>query len=183
MANTLMATTRPYVLLSSTRASLHIFLRSPKKPFQSSFLSTLSSSAVRSSNLRCISAVLSRGETAAPSSIYGNGVSRVSGFGVVGIRSRNFSTRSSQINDAGSIDQTLMQSMEQKIKEQLNAESVSVMDMSGDGRHVCINVVSSAFEGQSAVNRQRMVYKAIWEELQNVVHAVDQMTTKTPSEV
>lgn len=46
-----------------------------------------------------------------------------------------------------------------------------------------INVVSSAFEGQSAVNRQRMVYKAIWEELQNVVHAVDQMTTKTPSEV
>ena len=52
--------------------------------------------------------------------------------------------------------------------------------------YVCfcsINVVSSAFEGQSAVNRQRMVYKAIWEELQNVVHAVDQMTTKTPSEV
>lgn len=45
-----------------------------------------------------------------------------------------------------------------------------------------IDVVSSAFEGKSAVNRQRMVYKAIWEELQNVVHAVDQMTTKTPEE-
>lgn len=45
-----------------------------------------------------------------------------------------------------------------------------------------IDVVSSAFEGQSAVNRQRMVYKAIWEELQNVVHAVDQMTTRTPEE-
>ncbi|KAK8639174.1 hypothetical protein V6N13_137567 [Hibiscus sabdariffa] len=42
-----------------------------------------------------------------------------------------------------------------------------------------IDVVSSAFEGQSAVNRQRMVYKAIWEELQN---AVDQMTTQTPNE-
>ncbi|KAF8085437.1 hypothetical protein N665_0667s0033 [Sinapis alba] len=170
-----MATARPYVLLSSTRASLHLLFQTPKRPF-SSFLSTLSSSAARSSD----SSVLSRGETAAPSSVFSKGVS---GFGVVDIRSRGFSTRSSQINDAGSIDQTLMQSMELKIKEQLNAESVSVKDMSGDGRHVCINVVSSAFEGQSAVNRQRMVYKAIWEELQNVVHAVDQMTTKTPSEV
>ncbi|MBO8589962.1 BolA family transcriptional regulator, partial [Staphylococcus aureus] len=47
---------------------------------------------------------------------------------------------------------------------------------------VSINVVSSAFEGQSAVNRQRMVYKAIGEELQSTVHAVDQMTTRTPSE-
>lgn len=45
-----------------------------------------------------------------------------------------------------------------------------------------IDVVSPAFEGQSAVNRQRMVYKAIWEELQSTVHAVDQMTTKTPNE-
>ncbi|EOA21660.1 hypothetical protein CARUB_v10002079mg [Capsella rubella] len=179
MANTLMATTRPYVLLSSTRASLHLLFRSPKRPFTS-----FSAPLVRSFNSRCLSAVLSRGEKTAPSSIYYiNGVSRVSGFGVVGIRSRDFSTRSSQINDAGSIDLTLMQSMELKIKEQLNAESVTVTDMSGDGRHVCINVVSSAFEGQSAVNRQRMVYKAIWEELQNVVHAVDQMTTKTPSEV
>lgn len=45
-----------------------------------------------------------------------------------------------------------------------------------------IDVVSKAFEGKSAVNRQRMVYKAIWEELQSTVHAVDQMTTKTPAE-
>jgi hypothetical protein len=48
---------------------------------------------------------------------------------------------------------------------------------------VCsIDVISEAFEGQSAVNRQRMVYKAIWEELQSTVHAVDQMTTRTPTE-
>ncbi|KAJ4908109.1 hypothetical protein Rs2_11767 [Raphanus sativus] len=174
------ATTRPYVLLSSTRASLRLLFQSPKRPF-ASFLSTLSSPAAARSS-RCLSAVLSRGETAPPppSSVFGKGVS---GFGAVDIRSRGFSARSSQVNDAGSVDQTLMQSMELKIKEQLNAESVSVKDMSGDGRHVCINVVSAAFEGQSAVNRQRMVYKAIWEELQNVVHAVDQMTTKTPSEV
>lgn len=95
---------------------------------------------------------------------------------------RKFTSRATNVNDAGSIDLPLIQSMQQKIKEQLNAETVSVKDAYGDGRHVSIDVVSTAFEGQSAVNRQRMVYKAIWEELQSAVHAVDQMTTKTPAE-
>ncbi|KAL7003844.1 hypothetical protein U1Q18_004987 [Sarracenia purpurea var. burkii] len=87
-----------------------------------------------------------------------------------------------QVNDPGSIDSSLIQPMEKKIKEHLNAESVIVKDAYGDGRHVSIDVIASAFEGQSAVSRQRMVYKAIWEELQNTVHAVDQMTTRTPAE-
>ncbi|KAJ8446159.1 hypothetical protein Cgig2_015930 [Carnegiea gigantea] len=86
------------------------------------------------------------------------------------------------ISKAGSIDSSLMQSMESKIRDELSAEFVTVKDAYGDGRHVSIDVISSAFEGQSAVNRQRMVYKAIWEELQTTVHAVDQMTTRTPSE-
>lgn len=38
-------------------------------------------------------------------------------------------------------------------------------DLQGDGRHVTIDVVAAAFEGKSAVDRQRMVYKAIWQEL------------------
>ncbi|KAL5545380.1 hypothetical protein UlMin_005067 [Ulmus minor] len=38
---------------------------------------------------------------------------------------------------------------------------------------LCIDVVSSKFEGKSAVNRQRMVYKAIWEDLQTTIHVVD----------
>ncbi|KAJ6840206.1 protein BOLA4, chloroplastic/mitochondrial [Iris pallida] len=62
-----------------------------------------------------------------------------------------------------------LNSMENKIKEQLKADFVTVKDAYGDGRHVSIDVVSTAFEGQSAVNRQRMVYKAIWEELQSTV--------------
>ena len=32
------------------------------------------------------------------------------------------------------------------------------------------------------MKRQRLVYKAIWLELQSTVHAVDAMTTKTPQE-
>ncbi|XP_038906458.1 protein BOLA4, chloroplastic/mitochondrial [Benincasa hispida] len=96
--------------------------------------------------------------------------------------SRSLSIRATQVNESGSIDSPLMKSMENKIKDQLDAQSVSVKDAYGDGRHVSIDVVSSAFEGQTAVNRQRMVYKAIWEELQSTVHAVDQMTTRTPAE-
>ncbi|KAG5617509.1 hypothetical protein AABB24_005893 [Solanum stoloniferum] len=95
---------------------------------------------------------------------------------------RSFSIRATSDTGNDSFDSPLMQSMEKKIKEQLNADTVVVKDAYGDGRHVSIDVIASAFEGQSAVNRQRMVYKAIWEELQNTVHAVDQMTTKTPTE-
>ncbi|XP_021715644.1 protein BOLA4, chloroplastic/mitochondrial-like [Chenopodium quinoa] len=100
-------------------------------------------------------------------------------------RRLSFTTRASaphNVNDPGSIDSTLMQSMETKIRDELKAEYVAVKDAYGDGRHVSIDVVSSAFEGKTAVNRQRMVYKAIWEELQTTVHAVDQMITRTPSE-
>ncbi|KAL6757378.1 bola protein [Haematococcus lacustris] len=84
---------------------------------------------------------------------------------------------------AGQISSTLMESMRAKIAAALEAQNVSIVDVYGDGRHVSIDVVSGAFEGKTAVQRQRMVYKAIWEELQEAVHAVDAMTTKTPEEV
>ncbi|KAG6467577.1 protein BOLA4, chloroplastic/mitochondrial-like [Zingiber officinale] len=101
------------------------------------------------------------------------------------IHKRRFSgvVQATEVSQSGSIDSPVMQVMEKKIKEQLDADVVVVKDAYGDGRHVSINVVSKAFEGQSSLNRQRMVYKAIWEELQSTVHAVDQMTTKTPTEV
>lgn len=91
--------------------------------------------------------------------------------------SSSFSSSSAPFHES-----PLINSMNLKIKEQLNAQSVTISDAYGDGRHVSISVVSEAFEGKSAVNRQRMVYKAIWEELQTTVHAVDHMSTKTPQE-
>jgi stress-induced morphogen len=57
------------------------------------------------------------------------------------------------------ISSALMESMRGKIQAALSAEMVQVEDMQGDGRHVEIVVVSKEFEGKSAVNRQRMVYK------------------------
>ncbi|KAK2638516.1 hypothetical protein Ddye_026311 [Dipteronia dyeriana] len=160
MAKTLMS--RPYIFLSSSR-TLCCFIRQPRRPLVSQTSILLSKTKTQTSLLFSC-----------------NKVSSDSGFGLVG--QRKLITRATHVNDAGSIDSPLMQSMEKKIKEHVNAESVTVKDAYGDGRHVSIDVISSAFEGQSAVNRQRMVYKAIWEELQSTVHAVDQMTTKTPAE-
>ena len=75
-----------------------------------------------------------------------------------------------------------MEQMREKISQGLEARSVDVNDLSGNGRHVSIKVVSQAFEGKSSVNRQRMVYKCIWLELQDQVHAVNEMVTMTPEE-
>ena len=83
----------------------------------------------------------------------------------------------------GQVSSELMASMRAKIIDALeDTVSCEVVDESGDGQHVNISVVSKAFEDKSAVNRQRMVYKAIWMELQEAVHAVDNMSCKTPKE-
>lgn len=91
---------------------------------------------------------------------------------------------------SGQITEELMDGMRRKIAGGLldaadtsGEERVSVSDASGDGSHVTIEVVSKAFEGKTSVQRQRLVYKAIWEELQEAVHAVDAMICKTPQEV
>jgi acid stress-induced BolA-like protein IbaG/YrbA len=59
----------------------------------------------------------------------------------------------------GQVDSELIARMRTKIQTALEAQQVDVADVQGDGRHVEIMVVASSFEGKSAVNRQRMVYK------------------------
>ena len=93
-------------------------------------------------------------------------------------RGRTFATG----GEGNDITSALMEQMREKISQGLEARSVDVNDLSGNGRHVSIKVVSQAFEGKSSVNRQRMVYKCIWLELQDQVHAVNEMVTMTPEE-
>lgn len=59
---------------------------------------------------------------------------------------------------------------------------VTSTDDDPNGSHIQVTVVSSAFEGKKAMERQRMVYKAIWEEMSGPVHAVDSISAKTPEE-
>lgn len=51
-----------------------------------------------------------------------------------------------------------------------------------NGSHIALKVISSAFEGKNRVQRQQLVYKAIWEELSGPIHAVDELICKTPEE-
>ena len=84
--------------------------------------------------------------------------------------------------EGNNITSALVEQMRGKIAEGLEADAVDVRDESGNARHVSIKVVSRAFEGKSSVNRQRMVYKCIWMELRDQVHAVNEMVTLTPEE-
>lgn len=45
---------------------------------------------------------------------------------------------------------------------------------------VCI---ADVFEGKSSLQRQRLIYKAIWDEMSGPVHAVDSIIAKTPTEM
>ena len=75
-------------------------------------------------------------------------------------------------------------SCREKIKEALSPKELIVTSAHDDpnGSHIAVKVVSTMFEGKNRVQRQQLVYKAIWEEMQGAIHAVDQLICKTPEE-
>jgi acid stress-induced BolA-like protein IbaG/YrbA len=79
---------------------------------------------------------------------------------------------------------TIVQICTQKIMKALETDNVKVTGAYDDpnGSHISIEVTSSLFEGKRPVQRQQLVYKALWDELQGPVHAVDAMVCKTPDE-
>lgn len=81
-------------------------------------------------------------------------------------------------------DGTIVEICRKKIADALGTDNVKVQGAFDDpnGSHVSIEVISDKFEGKRAVQRQQMVYKALWEELKGPVHAVDSMICKTPDE-
>lgn len=87
-------------------------------------------------------------------------------------------------SDASPSDDLVVTSIQKKLQSALSPQRLDVRPTYGDlnGAHISIDVVSDAFEGLSMVKRQQLVYKAIWDELQGPVHAVDRLTTSTPRE-
>ena len=59
---------------------------------------------------------------------------------------------------------------------------VHLEDLTGTEDHWRAKIVSSAFDGVSAVMRHRLVYKALADELRGPIHALA-LETLTPSEV
>lgn len=82
--------------------------------------------------------------------------------------------------------------IEAKLTEALKPEFLEITDNSNkhaghsgahpDGEsHFALVVVSAAFEGLNRVNRQRLVYAALAEEISNHIHALE-LKTQTPNE-
>ena len=84
-------------------------------------------------------------------------------------------------------DKTVVDRCQGKITEALAPTEIKIQGAFDDpnGSHISIYCVADAFEGLRSMKRQQMVYKAIWEEMQDggPLHAVDSMTLLTPSEV
>ncbi len=59
--------------------------------------------------------------------------------------------------------------------------SGSQVDVTGDGRHFDAVIVSSEFEGKSAVQRHQLVYSVLGEKMRADIHALS-MRTVQPSE-
>ena len=65
----------------------------------------------------------------------------------------------------------------------LSALPDAIVTVDGGGGHFTIEVISSEFEGKNTLQRQRIVYKAIWDLMAGdnaPLHAVDSMICKTP---
>mmetsp|Transcript_42597 Transcript_42597/g.114044 ORF Transcript_42597/g.114044 Transcript_42597/m.114044 type:complete len:82 (-) Transcript_42597:50-295(-) len=78
-----------------------------------------------------------------------------------------------------------MATIERKLREALDPVKLEVIPAYGDpnGSHVSLRVVSKQFEGKRSMQRQQMVYKVLWDELQSQkIHAVDKMEVLTPQE-
>ena len=78
---------------------------------------------------------------------------------------------------------TVAQTIEAKLRQGLAPESLTVIDEShrhvghaghrpGGESHFRVEIVSAAFEGASRVERQRMVYRVLADELADRVHAL-----------
>ena len=77
-------------------------------------------------------------------------------------------------------DNTVVGRCTQKITDALNPTKIVVTATNDDpnGDHIQILCISNEFEGKNMVARQRLVYKAIWDELSGPVHAVDAIIAK-----
>ncbi|MBS1985552.1 MAG: BolA family transcriptional regulator [Bdellovibrionales bacterium] len=67
------------------------------------------------------------------------------------------------------------------LQSRIQGCEVFASDLTGDGNHFEVVVVSGAFAGQSRVARQRLVLEAFSEEWKGALHALT-MKTYTPEE-
>ncbi|KAL3908833.1 MAG: hypothetical protein SGARI_002885 [Bacillariaceae sp.] len=86
----------------------------------------------------------------------------------VSVPASSFSRFMSSTDGGDGPDTSIVDVCTDKISAALETDAVKVVGAYDDpnGSHISIEVTSAMFEGKRAVQRQQLVYKAIWEELQ-----------------
>ena len=72
--------------------------------------------------------------------------------------------------------------IEAKIRAALPDARIELRDLTGTADHWEALVVSAAFAGKSLIERHRLVFAALSEEMKGPIHALT-LKTKTPEEV
>jgi BolA protein len=81
--------------------------------------------------------------------------------------------------------------LEKRLREALQPEAIQIKDQShlhaghagaGDGRsHFAVKITTPAFDGQSRLQRHRLVYEAVGDMMETDIHALS-ITALTPAE-
>jgi len=72
--------------------------------------------------------------------------------------------------------------IEAKIRSALPDARIELRDLTGTADHWEALIVSAAFAGKSLIERHRLVFAALSEEMKGPIHALT-LKTKTPEEV
>ena len=68
-----------------------------------------------------------------------------------------------------------------KIRESLPDAAVELQDLTGTEDHWKATITSAAFHGKSRIQRHRLVFEALREEMRGPIHALT-LVVKTPDE-
>jgi acid stress-induced BolA-like protein IbaG/YrbA len=71
--------------------------------------------------------------------------------------------------------------VKEKIGDSLDDARVDVLDMTGDGDHFRVVVISEEFEGLPMVKQHQLVYDALGDSMDDDIHALG-LKTYTPDE-
>lgn len=71
--------------------------------------------------------------------------------------------------------------VKEKIADEIDEAKVDVLDMTGEGDHFRVVVISEEFEGKPMVKQHQMIYDALGDSMDGDIHALG-LKTYTPSE-
>ncbi len=75
-----------------------------------------------------------------------------------------------------------MSEVKTRLEAAFPGDRVEIRDLVGDGNHLEATVVSAQFDGKPLIQRHRLVYAALGEDVGTAIHAL-KVVARTPEEV